>query len=82
MIIASNKKGNVLWTKEKEITDFSPLFNTSYIIEETKGAFFNLKRSKRHYNPKRHRGIGDFLSLTKEEFEKCINFSLEEALEK
>ena len=82
MIIASNKKGNVLWTKEKEIKDFSPVFNASDIIEDTKGAFFNLKRFTRYYNPNRHKGIGDFLSLSKEEFEKCINFSLQQVLTK
>jgi hypothetical protein len=82
LVIASDKKGNILWTKEKDIKDFSPIFNASDIIEDTKGAFFNLKRFTRYYNPNRHKGIGDFLSLSKEEFEKCINFSLQQVLTK
>ena len=81
-IIASNKEGNVLWTREKEIKDLSPLFPCSDIIEDTKGAVFNLKRFSRHYNPYRKIGIGDFLSLTNKEFEKCINFYLEQVLTK
>jgi len=67
----------VLLTREKEINNLSPLFPSSDIIENTKGAVFNLKRSSRHYNPYRKIRIGDFLSLTNQEFEKCINSSLE-----
>lgn len=80
IITASDKKGNVLWKKEKELTDFSSIFKPEDILQDKKGKYFKVKRLPRKFNSWNKEPIGGYLSLTTREFEECIKFSLTETL--
>jgi len=79
-ITASNKKGDVLWEKEKEIKDFTSVFNESDILVDKKGKFFRIKRTPRIFHQYNNEPIGDYLSLTKKEFEQCMLVALDMTL--
>lgn len=76
-ITASNKKGDELWVKEKEVKDFSSVFNSSDILEDKKGKFFQIKRIPRIFDKYNDEPIGDYLSLTQEEFGECMKVALD-----
>ncbi len=81
-ITASNKKGDVLWEKEKEIKDFTSAFDESDILVDEKGKFFKVKRAPRIFHQYNNEPIGDYLSLTKKEFEQCMLVALDMTLSK
>jgi len=76
-ITASNKKGDELWIKEKEVKDFSSIFNASDILEDKKGKFFKIKRAPRLFDKNNGEPIGDYMSLSKEEFRQCMKVALD-----
>lgn len=76
-ITASNKKGDELWVKEKEVIDFSSVFDESTILEDKKGKYFKVKRLPRIFDKFNEEPIGDYLSLTKEEFKQCMSVALD-----
>lgn len=76
-ITASNKKGDELWVKEKEVIDFSSVFDESIILEDKKGKYFKVKRLPRIFDKFNEEPIGDYLSLTKEEFKQCMSVALD-----
>lgn len=76
-VTASNKKGDELWVKEKEVVDFSSVFDESTILEDKKGKYFRVKRLPRIFDKFNKEPIGDYLSLTKEEFKQCMSVALD-----
>ncbi|ARV08268.1 hypothetical protein BTO05_00920 [Winogradskyella sp. PC-19] len=81
-ITASNKKGDELWVKEKEVKDFSSVFNSFDILEDKKGKFFKIKRIPRIFDKNNEEPIGDYLSLSKEEFRQCMKVALDMTMDK
>ena len=80
-ITASNKKGDELWVKEKEVKDFSSVFNLSDILKDKKGKFFKIKRIPRIFDKNNEEPIGDYLSLSKEEFRQCMKVALDKTMD-
>jgi hypothetical protein len=75
-IIASDKKGNLLWEKENETIDFASAFNEEDIMESEKGEFFKVRRAPRMFHSYNQQAIGDYLSLSKIELERCTIMAL------
>jgi|GEM_PF-3042698 len=79
-ITATNKKGDELWEKEKEIIDFTSAFLEADILEDDKGEFFKVIRAPRIFHQYTQEPIGDYLSLSKKEFERCMLVALDQTL--
>jgi hypothetical protein len=75
-IVASDKKGNLLWEKENETIDFASAFNEEDIMESEKGEFFKVRRAPRRFHSYNQQAIGDYLSLSKIELERCTIIAL------
>jgi len=80
LITASNKEGVLLWEKEQVVKDFTTAFNVSEILEDKKGEFFIVKRTPRLIDKYSNEPIGDYVSLTKNEFQDCIKIALDATL--
>ena len=71
-ITASDKKGNEIWVKEKEVKDFFRAFNPSLIIKDKKDKFLQVKRGFRIFDKFNKEPIGDYLSLSHDGFRQCM----------
>ena len=79
-IIATNKKGEVLWEKEREIKDFRNVFNDPTIPFNEEDNYFRIKRGVRIFNKFNNEPIGDYVSLSLLEIESCMKLALENVL--
>lgn len=75
-IISTNNKGDILWEKEKEIKDFSSVFENSSITNVSEAEFFTVSREPRLFHRSSNKPIGDFNSLSLDEIESCMKFAL------
>jgi hypothetical protein len=80
LVIASDKKGNVLWKKEQEIKDFSDAFAQEDILEDKNEKFFKVKRAPRLFNSWNKEPMGDYISLSKKELKDCIKIALSKTI--
>ena len=79
-ITSTNKKGTVLWEKEKEITDFTSVFTGSTVTYETDSELLRVSREPRLFHISTNEPIGDFNSLTLNEIEGCMKLALTNVL--
>jgi len=81
-VTATNNKGDILWKKEEEIKDFTSIFKNSTSTNNGNNKHFEISREPRMFNKynivfeNENNPIGDFLSLSLDEFEECMMFAM------